>query len=78
MQAKGEAVQRLEKESEHKGEMLAQAAAAARAQAERWDAQTAARQAAQQHETATRLAEARLSKASSAETPVTYFTPALY
>ena len=53
---------------------VAQAVEAARQQAERWDAQTAARLAAHQQETATRAAETRFTKTEA----VTYFTPALY
>ena len=57
--ARGEVVRQLEKECESKGEMLVHAAEAARQQAERGGAHAVARLAAQQYETAGRVAEAR-------------------
>ena len=52
-------VRQLEKQCESKGQMLAHAAEAARQQAEQGGAHAAARIAAQQYETAGRVAEAR-------------------
>ena len=57
--ARGEVVRQLESECESKGEMLVAAAEAARQQAERGGAHAVARLAAQQYETAGRVAEAR-------------------
>lgn len=75
--ARGEAVRQLERECEQKGEMLTHAAEAARQQAERWDAHTGARLAAQQLETANRVAEARRATDSARQrTDTLTYTPA--